>query len=571
MKKKKDGIRMLKYFKLAKTALLFMTFTTISTSVIGIFEPIVNARIIANMMSMTVDKALIFATILLFLLLLRTLLRHLDDIAYLKGINTKVFTGIRKDMIDAILSMKVKNFDKHESGEFIERLRFDPERISTILTVVQYSFISIITDLIILVYVFTLNIYIGIIYFIGTLISAIYVARASKKMEEKRKEGRKINDKTSSLLNEIMRGMRDIKFLNLGTRIRDLINGNLIHATEFDADIDVEFRSIYLKADVIQYITSFIVLLVGFMSVQNNLLSVANLIVIYMYRTNIYDAIYCYSSIKKYLVEYKVASKRIFELMDKNKYSKEKFGKKEITNIEGKIEIKKLSFGYDDKKILKDVNLKLKPKDTIGIVGASGSGKTTLLNLLVKGYDIPDGKIFIDDIDINKLSKDSLRSNISIINQHPYLFNFSIKENLKIIDESITDEEIYQACKISQIHNFIMNLPDKYDTLIGEGGISLSGGQRQRLAIARALLKKSKIILFDEATSALDNITQAELQKAINNISDDYTIIIVAHRLSTIKSCSKIYVMDDGKIVGSGTHDELLNNNKYYQELYTET
>ena len=116
-----------------------------------------------------------------------------------------------------------------------------------------------------------------------------------------------------------------------------------------------------------------------------------------------------------------------------------------------------------------------------------------------------------------------------------------------------------------------MNLPDKYDTLIGEGGISLSGGQRQRLAIARALLKKSKIILFDEATSALDNITQAELQKAINNISDDYTIIIVAHRLSTIKSCSKIYVMDDGKIVGSGTHDELLNNNKYYQELYTET
>ena len=390
-------------------------------------------------------------------------------------------------------------------------------------------------------------------------------------MEEKRKEGRKINDKTSSLLNEIMRGMRDIKFLNLGTRIRDLINGNLIHATEFDADIDVNFRSIYLKADVIQYITSFIVLLVGFMSVQNNLLSVANLIVIYMYRTNIYDAIYCYSSIKKYLVEYKVASKRIFELMDKNKYPKEKFGKKEITNIEGKIEIKKLSFGYDDKKILKDVNLKLKPKDTIGIVGASGSGKTTLLNLLVKGYDIPDGKIFIDDIDINKLSKDSLRSNISIINQHPYLFNFSIKENLKIIDESITDEEIYEACKISQIHNFIMNLPDKYDTLIGEGGISLSGGQRQRLAIARALLKKSKIILFDEATSALDNITQAELQKAINNISDDYTIIIVAHRLSTIKSCSKIYVMDDGKIVGSGTHDELLNNNKYYQELYTET
>ena len=290
-----------------------------------------------------------------------------------------------------------------------------------------------------------------------------------------------------------------------------------------------------------------------------------------MYRTNIYDAIYCYTSIKKYLVEYKVASKRIFELMNNKNYPKEKFGKTKISNIEGKIDIKDLSFGYGNKKILKNINLTLLPKDTIGIVGASGSGKTTLLNLLVKGYDIKDGKIFIDNIDINKLSKDSLSSNISIINQHPYLFNFSIKENLKIIDDSINDDDIYDACKISQIHDFIMSLPDKYDTLIGEGGITLSGGQKQRLAIARALLKRSKIILFDEATSALDNITQAELQKAINNISEDYTIIIVAHRLSTIKACSRIYVMNNGEIVGNGTHDVLLANNKYYQRLYSET
>ena len=571
MKKKNDGIKMLKYFKSAKKPLIFMSLTTISTSAIGIFEPIVNARIIANIMNMTVYKALLFAIILLALLLLRTLLRHLDNVAYLKGINKKVFTSIRKDMIDAIFDMKVKNFDKHESGEFIERLRFDPERISTILTVVQYSFISIITDIIILIYVFILNFYIGFIYFVGTLIAAIYVQRASKKMEEVQKEGKKINDKTSSLLNEIMRGIRDVKFLNLGARIRNLINGNLIHSTEFEADKDVKFRAIYLKVDVIQYITSFIVLLVGFVSIQNSMLSVANLIVIYMYRTNIYDAIYCYTSIKKYLVEYKVASKRIFELMNNKNYPKEKFGKTKISNIEGKIDIKDLSFGYGNKKILKNINLTLLPKDTIGIVGASGSGKTTLLNLLVKGYDIKDGKIFIDNIDINKLSKDSLSSNISIINQHPYLFNFSIKENLKIIDDSINDDDIYDACKISQIHDFIMSLPDKYDTLIGEGGITLSGGQKQRLAIARALLKRSKIILFDEATSALDNITQAELQKAINNISEDYTIIIVAHRLSTIKACSRIYVMNNGEIVGNGTHDELLANNKYYQRLYSET
>ena len=157
-----------------------------------------------------------------------------------------------------------------------------------------------------------------------------------------------------------------------------------------------------------------------------------------------------------------------------------------------------------------------------------------------------------------------------MISQNPYIFNLTIKENLELISDDITIEDIISACKVAQIHDYIMTLPNKYDTLLGEGGTNLSGGQKQRLAIARALLKKSKIILFDEATSALDNVTQNELQKSINNISDDYTIIIVAHRLSTIKDCNRIYVMEKGKIVGAGTHNELLKNNKQYKKLYNE-
>jgi len=256
--------------------------------------------------------------------------------------------------------------------------------------------------------------------------------------------------------------------------------------------------------------------------------------------------------------------------MDEEKYPKEKFGSKKIEQINGKIECRNLSFKYSKKDILKDISFKLEPNDTVGIVGSSGSGKTTLLNLLVKSYYVNDNQIFIDDIDINDLTRDSIRDNISIITQNPYIFNLTIEENLKLVGDNVKKKDIIEACKIAQIHDYIESLPNKYNTLLGEGGINLSGGQRQRLAIARALIKKSKIILFDEATSALDNITQNELRKAINNITKDYTIIIVAHRLSTIKDCNKIFVMENGRIVGEGTNDELLKNNEFYKKLYME-
>ena len=190
--------------------------------------------------------------------------------------------------------------------------------------------------------------------------------------------------------------------------------------------------------------------------------------------------------------------------------------------------------------------------------------------MLSKNYKVDNNKILIDGIDINDLTKESIRNNIAVISQNPYIFNLTIKENLELIGDNITEKDIIRVCKIAQIHDYIMSLPNKYDTLLGEGGTSLSGGQKQRLAIARELLKNSKIILFDEATSALDNVTQNELQKSINNISADYTIIIIAHRLSTIRNCNKIFVMEKGEIVGSGTHDELIKNNSYYKKLYNE-
>ena len=218
--------------------------------------------------------------------------------------------------------------------------------------------------------------------------------------------------------------------------------------------------------------------------------------------------------------------------------------------------------------VLKDLSFKVDANTTVAFVGKSGSGKTTIFNLLAKLYDIDDGEILIDNVNINELTEQSIRGNMTIINQNPYIFNLSIYDNLKIVAPRATKEDMIDACKLANLHEFIMSLPDQYDTVVGEGGITLSGGQRQRLAIARALIQKTEIILFDEATSALDNETQDEIQKAIDNMKNKYTILIIAHRFSTVINSDKIYFMEDGVIKASGTHKDLLKKSKSYKELY---
>ena len=214
------------------------------------------------------------------------------------------------------------------------------------------------------------------------------------------------------------------------------------------------------------------------------------------------------------------------------------------------------------------MNLNIEPNKKIAIVGKSGNGKSTLFNLLLRYFDSTKGRITIDDINIEDFSEESLRSNISIIRQNPFLFNLSIIDNFRLVKKDVTIEEVRKVCKKAYIDDYVMSLPNQYETIIGEGGVNLSGGQKQRIAIARTLLLNTKIILFDEATSALDNESQKYIKKTIDNLVKDHTIVIVAHRLSTIVDADIINVIDKGKLVGTGTHEYLLKNNKIYKSLY---
>lgn len=211
----------------------------------------------------------------------------------------------------------------------------------------------------------------------------------------------------------------------------------------------------------------------------------------------------------------------------------------------------------------------VEPNKKIAVVGRSGNGKSTIFNLLLRYFDTTEGTVTIDGINIQDLTESSLRNNISIIRQSPFLFNLTILENFRLVKEDVTLEEVRNVCKRAYIDDYIMSLPNQYDTVIGEGGINLSGGQKQRIAIARTLLLNTKIILFDEATSALDNESQEYIKKTIDDLVKDHTIVIVAHRLSTIVDADTIHVIEKGKLVGSGTHKQLLKNCKPYQNLYT--
>lgn len=568
--KNKDHIRILKYFKDVKFQLILLVILMLMISGVHILSPIVNAKLLTNITEFNKESAIIYALLFFVLMIFSVLVNKITTILYLTKIKNKIVLNIRKDMLKSIFKMKIFNFDNHTSGEYIERLRNDPEDISNILSIVQYSLFCMITDLCILGYVFFINPIIGLIYLCCIVSIYIYEKIAFKNYEKLYKQKKESQEKNSTLSNEIMRGIRDIKVLDISNKIFPVVSSSLEDSTKYESKMQIKYESIVNTNEIIKSLTTVFIIIVGIFLVSIDELSITGLLIIFMYRNNIFDLVFSYTSMKEQYTKYKLASSRIFEIMDNDKFPEEKYGKQKIENINGKIELKNLSFAYGKKKVLKDINLVINPNDTIGIVGTSGSGKTTLLNVISKCYDVDDSQLFIDNIDINQLNRDSIRDNISVISQNPYIFNLTIKDNLKLMGTNITDQEMIEACKVAQTHDFIEQLPNKYDSLLGESGTNLSGGQKQRLAIARALLRKTKIILFDEATSALDNITQTELQKSINNISNDYTIVIVAHRLSTIKSCNVIYVIDDGKIVGSGNHEELLKTNDYYKKLYYE-
>lgn len=262
-------------------------------------------------------------------------------------------------------------------------------------------------------------------------------------------------------------------------------------------------------------------------------------------------------------------AKRINNLLNVIPDIKEPDKPMKLEKMKGHIVFKNVSFKYKDVPVIKDFSLDIKPGQKVALVGPSGSGKSTITNLLLRFYDIQDGDLAIDGVSIKKYSSASYRDHIGVVLQEPFLFSGSIRDNIAYAKNGATKSEVERAAAMANVDEFVSELEEGYDTIIGENGTSLSGGQKQRLAIARAILKNPSVLILDEATSALDTVSEFLVQAALDNLMNNKTTIIIAHRLSTIKNADVIVVMEDGKIVQTGAHDELMKKPGIYQDLYT--
>lgn len=556
-----------KYIKEAKYSLIGYGSVSIIEAIITTILPLLSAKIILNITNGVVNQLIISSIAVLFIELLLYLMIYFKGFFYQK-IYQKTLIGIQKDITREILNLEIEEIDKNSSGLFIDRLNKDTTDIAGLFMEYAYWISYIITNVGVLVTIFILNKYLFVYAVFTSLVVYFINKKRLNKQYEVRKKLKQIQEQKTGLTSEVVRGITDIKVLNATDTILKQTSKRIEETTDEEVHImNIKRFYMYLENNI-RSVTDLGLILLGCYLYSKSLLDIPTFVIIFNYQSKIKNLLMGIVQIVEYNKKFSVAANRIYEIIDDNKFKKEKFGSISIEKLNGNIEFKNVSFSYGRLKVLKDISFEIKEKEKVAFVGKSGAGKTTIFNLITKLYDTNKGEILLDGYNINELSCSTIRNNMSIITQIPYIFNFSIKDNLLLAKENATMKEIREACKMACIDDYIMNLPKKYDTMVGENGVTLSGGQRQRLSIARALLVKSEIILFDEATSALDNETQGNIKKAINNLNGKYTVLIIAHRLSTIIDSDKIYVVDDGKIIDCGSHKELLERCEYYKELY---
>ena len=556
------------YFKREKKALIILIIISLIISIFNSFGPALMAKVLDYATSSRLDEALKY---LLFVVGLALVIDFFDKIVFIRNytkIQESITNNIKKDVISSYFEIDNKELLKTSSGIFLTRITSDPDNIIDAFDAVRGNFTKILSNIFVFIYIFHINFVLGTITVIGTISVYLVEKSAMDKWNAYRKRRNKLRDRNTTIINEGLKGTHDIKLLNIVEHFKNKVSGNLDElCNDTVGSIKVDSGYVFLRTIVVYAFTAVLIVL-SIYFVKFDVIKVSSLIAIFMYKDRLFTSILYLAWTERQLKEFALSAERIFEVIDHSKFKLEHYGNKRVNELSGKIEFKNVYFKYEKDSVLKGVSFNIEPKDTVAIVGKSGSGKTTIVNLISKIYEVDKGSILLDGNNINDLDKYSIRNNISVISQKPYLFNMTIKENLLLMSPNASQKQIENVCKICELHDYIMNLPKKYNTLVGEGGVTLSGGECQRVAIARALLMKTNIILFDEAASALDNETQENIQKAINNISSEYTMIIIAHRLSTIKNCNKIIVIDDGKVSGIGTHNELYKNNEIYKSLY---
>ena len=562
--------RFIAYYKPHKFMFTMDMLASLLISIIGMVYPIVTNKMLNDLIPNKLYKQIILAGIIVLVLyVIRMLLRYFVQY-YGHMIGTRMQQQMRTDLFSHLEKLPYSFFDNHETGSIMTRLTSDlfeiselahhgPENIFICAVMIIGSF----------AYLCTIDIYLTLIIFACVPVLVLVSVMMRKKMREAFTERRKSNAVINASIESSITGIRVTKaFTNADKEMEKFQVGN-------EQFVEASRKS-YMAMGMFHSSTSFVT------DVFNVIILIAGGLFLYGGRINFADYSTFIVSVNLFINPVNTligfmeqfqngttGFKRFLEILD-TPAEQEEPDATELKNVRGEIQLDHVSFSYDDsREVLDDVTLNVKKGDIMALVGPSGGGKTTICHLLPRFYRITEGAIRIDGQDISKLTLDSIRRNIGIVQQVVFLFNGTIRDNILYGRLNATEEEVIQAAKRANIHDYVMSLEKGYDTEIGERGVRLSGGQKQRLSIARVFLKDPAILILDEATSALDNTTEILIQQALDELCKGRTTIVVAHRLSTIKRANSIAVISEGKITEQGTHEELMELGGTYKHLYS--
>ena len=488
------------------------------------------------------------------------------------GVGEEVKKKLQSDMTKSLIKADTQIIDKKHSGSFISNLTYDVTHITNLLS---HALLTLFKDSVTLVgllfVMFTQNWKLALISLIMIPLAAISAKTLGKRVGKVTTQAQEKSGFLTTYLVELFKNHKLIKIFQKESYENLRADRYLEQLKDKNKKIAIVFIRM---SPIMETLTGIMIAILIFYSgklMMQNELEINNFFSFLAAMMLAYQPVRSLSTLNMVLNQGLSAASRILPIIDNENKIKDIKDAKNLIFKNAEINFKNVKFSYSsdsEDKVLNGINLKFLGGQMTSLVGHSGAGKSTILNLIPRFYDINDGDITIDDQSIYKTKIESLRNNISLVSQETTLFDDTIKNNIKYANVDATDEEILKVAKLSYCDEFINLLPKKYDTIIGENGIRLSGGEKQRISIARAMMKKSSIILLDEATSSLDSEIESKIQEALSILTKNRTTIVIAHRLSTILNSNNIFVIDSGNVVASGNHDELLQNSKLYKNFY---
>jgi subfamily B ATP-binding cassette protein MsbA len=487
------------------------------------------------------------------------------------GVAEDVRKDIQNDLLDTIIKSDTQFMDENHSGNFIANLTND---VNMVINLVSNAILNLFKDSLTLIGLLSVMFYQNWKLSLIAIVMIPLASYAAKSLGKRMSKIINLQMREASILNsyllEIFKNHKLIKIFQRENDERVKANRYLHNLKEFNKKINIVFVR---ASPIMESFTGVMIAILIFISaklVTKNELEVSNFFSFLAAMMLAYQPVRSLATLNIGIKQGITGAKKVLPIIDTKNEIKDKDGATELLFKEGNIKFKNVVFNYKDRDrtILKSINLDIPAKKMSALVGHSGAGKSTILNLIPRFYNINDGDITIDDQSIYSSTTYSLRKYISLVSQETTLFDDTIKNNISYANPNSSFEEIEKAAKFSFADEFIDKLPNKYDTIIGENGIRLSGGEKQRLSIARAIIKKSPIILLDEATSSLDAETESKIQKAISFLTQGKTTVVIAHRLSTILNSDKIFVINQGLVVDEGSHNDLLNTSDIYKNFY---